>query len=40
MDAALRKQLSDAAWAFAQTSLPRWEDTTATIASVIKELVR
>ena len=40
MDAALRKQLSDAAWAFAQTSLPRWEDTTTTIASVIKELVR
>jgi glycosyltransferase involved in cell wall biosynthesis len=39
-DAALRKHLADAAWAFAQTSLPSWEDTTAAIAAVIKELAR
>lgn len=39
-DAALRRRLADAAWAFAQNSLPRWEDTTAAIAAVIKELAR
>lgn len=39
-DAALRRQLADAAWAFAQTSLPRWENTTAAIASVIRELTQ
>ncbi|MET0191804.1 MAG: glycosyltransferase family 4 protein, partial [Hyphomicrobiaceae bacterium] len=38
-DAALRRQLADAAWAFAQTSLPRWQDTAAKVAAVIKELV-
>jgi glycosyltransferase involved in cell wall biosynthesis len=39
-DAALRQRLADAAWAFAQTSLPRWQDTAARIAAVIKELAR
>lgn len=38
-DAALRRRLSDAAWAFAQTSLPRWQDTAARVAAVIRELV-
>ena len=38
-DAALRQQLADAAWAFAQTSLLRWHDTAARVAAVIKELV-
>ena len=37
-DAALRRRLADAAWAVAQTSLPRWEDTAARVAAVIKEL--
>jgi glycosyltransferase involved in cell wall biosynthesis len=37
-DAALRRRLADAAWAFAQTSLPRWDDTVARIAAVIEEL--
>jgi glycosyltransferase involved in cell wall biosynthesis len=37
-DASLRTRLADAAWAFAQTSLPRWQDTAAKIAAVIKEL--
>jgi len=37
-DAALRKQLADAAWSFAQTSLPRWQDTATKVAAVIKEL--
>ena len=36
-DAALRQRLADESWAAGQ-ALPRWEDTTATIASVIKEL--
>jgi glycosyltransferase involved in cell wall biosynthesis len=35
-DASLRKQLADAAW-FAGQHLPRWSDTAATIANVIKE---
>ncbi len=35
----LRKRLSDAAWAAAQ-SLPRWEDTARRIAGVIKEVAR
>jgi glycosyltransferase involved in cell wall biosynthesis len=37
-DTALRQRLADAAWAFAQTSLPRWDDTVARIAAVIEEL--
>jgi glycosyltransferase involved in cell wall biosynthesis len=37
-DEPLRRRLSDAAWAFAQTSLPRWETTAQTVANVIKEL--
>ena len=36
-DPALRRQLSDTAWAHRQ-SLPRWEDTAAIIAGVIKEV--
>ncbi len=35
-DAALRRDLAEAAWAAGQ-SLPRWSDTAATIANVIKE---
>jgi glycosyltransferase involved in cell wall biosynthesis len=38
-DQALRRQLSDAAFAHGQ-SLPRWEDTAAIIAGVIKEVGR
>jgi glycosyltransferase involved in cell wall biosynthesis len=38
-DAALRRRLADAAWAFAQSSLPRWDESVARIAAVIKELV-
>jgi glycosyltransferase involved in cell wall biosynthesis len=37
-DAGLRRRMADAAWAAAQ-SLPRWEDTAAKIAAVIKEIV-
>jgi glycosyltransferase involved in cell wall biosynthesis len=37
-DAALRLRLADAAWAFAQSSLPRWDHSVARIAAVIKEL--
>jgi glycosyltransferase involved in cell wall biosynthesis len=37
-DATLRRAMGDAAWAAAQTSLPRWQDTAAKIAGVIKEL--
>jgi len=37
-DAGLRRSMSDAAWAAAQTSLTRWHDTAAKIAGVIKEL--
>jgi glycosyltransferase involved in cell wall biosynthesis len=36
-DAGLRARLSDAAWAAGQ-QLPRWSDTAATIAEVIKEV--
>jgi hypothetical protein len=36
-DAGLRARLSDAAWA-AGLHLPRWSDTAATIAQVIKEV--
>jgi hypothetical protein len=36
-DAALRRKMSDAAWAHAQT-LPRWETTARIVAGVIKEL--
>ena len=36
-DAALRQRLADGSWAAGQ-ALPRWEDTTAAIATVIKEL--
>lgn len=36
-DAGLRRRMADAAWAAAQ-SLPRWEDTAAKIAAVIKEI--
>jgi glycosyltransferase involved in cell wall biosynthesis len=36
-DAALRQRLADGSWAAGQ-ALPRWEDTTAAIAAVIKEL--
>jgi glycosyltransferase involved in cell wall biosynthesis len=35
-DGALRRELADAAWAAGQ-DLPRWSDTAATIANVIKE---
>ena len=38
-DAALRKQLADAACSFA-ASLPRWQDTASRVAAVIKELAR
>ncbi len=38
-DRGLRQRLSDAAWAHALT-LPRWEDTAATIAGVIREVER
>jgi glycosyltransferase involved in cell wall biosynthesis len=38
-DVPLRRRLSDAAWQFAQASLPRWEDSAAKVAAVIKELV-
>jgi glycosyltransferase involved in cell wall biosynthesis len=37
-DGALRQRLGDSAWAHAQT-LPRWEDTAAIIAGVIKETI-
>lgn len=37
-DTGLRRRMADAAWAAAQT-LPRWEDTAAKIAAVIKEVV-
>jgi len=36
-DTGLRRRMADAAWAAAQ-SLPRWEDTAAKIAAVIKEI--
>ena len=36
-DAGLRRRMGDAAWTAAQ-SLPRWEDTAAKIAAVIKEI--
>jgi glycosyltransferase involved in cell wall biosynthesis len=39
-DAALRQRLADAAWAFAQSSLPRWDYSVARIAAAIKELAR
>jgi glycosyltransferase involved in cell wall biosynthesis len=36
-DRELRRRLSDAAWAHAQT-LPRWTDTARTIAAVLREV--
>jgi glycosyltransferase involved in cell wall biosynthesis len=38
-DPALRRRLGDAGWAHAGT-LPRWEDTAAIIADVIREVAR
>ena len=37
-DIGLRRRMADASWTAAQ-SLPRWEDTAAKIAAVIKEIV-
>ena len=38
-DAGIRKRISDAAWA-AAAGLPRWSDTAARVASVLKEMSR